>query len=136
MNEPAPNGRSEVPPALRARMPPNVRLTGFLSTAAYGGLLQGADVVMALTTRDHTMLRAAYEAIYHGTPVIISNWDLLRESFDEGALHVGPSSGEITDAVRRARAQYTQLKEGAVRLRHRKLDGWRATREAILGRIR
>ena len=40
---------------------------------------------MALTTEDHTMLRGAYEAIYQGTPIIVSNSALLRVAFNEGA---------------------------------------------------
>jgi glycosyltransferase involved in cell wall biosynthesis len=124
-----------LPPALRARIPPNVTLTGFLSTSAYGGLLQGADIVMALTTRDHTMLRAAYEAVYQGTPVIVSDWPLLRESFDEGALHVDNSCTQIVDAVARARTSRKELRAGAARLRQRKLDRWVATRQAIADRI-
>src|SRR5688572_29244285 len=89
---------------LAARLPENVRLTGFLSTAAYGGLLASADAVMTLTTRDHTMLRGAYEAIYQGTPVIVSNWDLLREAFPEGAVHVDNTPDDIARAVTRVRA--------------------------------
>jgi hypothetical protein len=73
---------------LAAQLPPNVTLTGFLSTPAYGGLLAGADVVLTLTTRDHTMLRGAYEAIYQGTPVIVSDWPVLVEAFELGAIHV------------------------------------------------
>lgn len=121
---------------LRGQLPSNVTLTGFLSTDAYGGLLQGADIVMALTTRDHTMLRAAYEAIYQETPVIVSNWRLLREWFDEGALHVDNSSGQIVDAIERARQGLSDLKAGAGRLRGRKLRAWADTRQAILSRIR
>ena len=125
-----------MPAELRARMPSNVTLTGFLSTATYGGLLQGADIVMALTTRDHTMLRAAYEAIYQGTPVIVSQWSLLRESFDEGAVHVDNSSEQIVQAIACARETLPALKAGAERLRRRKLDVWDETRLAIRGRIR
>lgn len=124
-----------IPPAVRAGLPPNVTLTGFLSTAAYGGLLRGADVVMALTTRDHTMLRAAYEAIYQGTPVIVSDWRLLRESFDDGALHVDNSVEQIVEAVQRARIQLPTLRAGAERLRARKERTWAGTLGAILSRI-
>jgi len=120
---------------LAARLPENVTLTGFLSTAGYGGLLAGADVVMTLTTRDHTMLRGAYEAIYQGTPVIVSDWSLLREAFDEGAIHVDNTAAQIAAAVRRMRADHAALREGAGRLRERKLARFERVRQSIIARL-
>jgi glycosyltransferase involved in cell wall biosynthesis len=124
-----------LPAALAARLPENVTLTGFLSTPAYGGLLTGADAVMTLTTRDHTMLRGAYEATYQGTPVIVSDWPILRQAFSEGAVHADNTAAGIADAVRRLRSRQADFRAGAVRLRARKLHQWQATRQAILDRI-
>ena len=103
-------------------MPPNVTLTGFLSDEAYGGLVCGADVVMTLTTRDHTMLRGAYEAIYQGTPVIVSDWPLLREALRRGRR----ARGQLGRRRSRPRSgawppRPIALREGARRLRERKL---------------
>jgi len=112
---------------LRGRMPANMTLTGFLSTEAYGGLISGADAVLTLTTRDHTMLRGAYEAIYQGTPVIVSNWQLLRSSFPEGAVHVDNTSAAIAEGIRRAQAQKEALRLGATRLRTIKSEQWNGT---------
>jgi glycosyltransferase involved in cell wall biosynthesis len=112
---------------LKQDLPVNVTLTGFLPDAAYGGLLTSSDVVMTLTTRDHTMLRAAYEAIYQGTPVIVSDFPLLRSSFDQGALHVNNSASEIIDAIRRMHKEHDAFRAGAVELRRRKLARWSET---------
>jgi glycosyltransferase involved in cell wall biosynthesis len=90
---------------------------------------------MTLTTRDHTMLRAAYEAVYQGTPVIVSNWTLLREAFDEGALHVDNTAAGIADAVRSVVSAPDRFREGASRLRARKLARWAETRAAIAERL-
>jgi glycosyltransferase involved in cell wall biosynthesis len=114
-------------PEQRADVPANVILTGFLPDADYAGLLTTADAVMALTTRDHTMLRAAYEAIYQGTPVIVSDWPLLRSAFDEGAVHVENSAAGIAAGVRRLQAEYEKFRPGAQRLRERKLERWNTT---------
>jgi glycosyltransferase involved in cell wall biosynthesis len=122
-------------PELKAAIPANVRLTGFVSTAAFGGLLTSADAVMTLTTRDHTMLRGAYEAIYQGTPVIVSDWPILREFFDEGAQHVDNTAAGIATALRTMQLRTTEFRDGARRLRDRKLSAWRETRQAILQRI-
>jgi len=122
-------------PHLAARLPSNVRLTGFLSTESYGGLLTDADVVLTLTTRDHTMLRGAYEAIYQGTPVIVSDWPLLRDAFPEGAVHVNNTADGISEAIREVQGQPALYRAGATRLRASKLVTWQATREAILARL-
>jgi glycosyltransferase involved in cell wall biosynthesis len=120
---------------IRARIPANVHLTGFLSTAAYGGLLGGADAVLTLTTRDHTMLRGAYEAIYQGTPVIVSDWPLLRDAFPRGAIHCDNTARGIAGAVRSMAASHEQYRQGAQRLRETKLRQWESTRGAIVHQI-
>ncbi len=124
-----------LPPELATRLPPNVALTGFLSTPAYGGLLVSADVILTLTTLDHTMLRGAYEAIYQGTPVIVSNWPVLRESFAEGAIHVDNTADDIARAVQVMQSDLETYRAAARRLRDRKLVAWQTTRQAILARI-
>jgi len=121
--------------ALRANLPPNVSLTGFLSSADYGSLLVHADAVMSLTTRDHTMLRGAYEAIYSSTPVIVSDWPLLKESFDEGAVHVDNRADGIAAGIRRVQADSAGFRAGAAALRQRKLLRWGQTKALIEARI-
>lgn len=124
-----------LPTELEAVLPANVALTGFLSAPAYGGLLSTVDVVMSLTTRDHTMLRAAYEAIYQGTPVIVSDWPLLRDAFDEGAAHADNTTAGIADAITRVRKDCAAFRGGARRLRERKLRRWAEIRAHIVERV-
>ena len=112
---------------LKKALPGNVTLTGFLPDAAYAGLITSADAVMTLTTRDHTMLRAGYEAIYQGTPVIVSNWPVLRAAFDEGAIHVDNTATGIIEGIRTMQREHAATRAGAARLRQRKLDRWAAT---------
>ena len=120
---------------LAARVPANLTLTGFLSDAEYGGLLSRADVVMALTTRNHTMLRGAYEAVYQGTPVIVSNWPLLRQAFGTGAAHVDNSAREIAAAVRDVQANAARYRAEVLLLRERKRLDWSKRQEALKMRI-
>lgn len=109
---------------LLAALPANLTLTGFLDAAVFGALIRNAGVVVALTTDDHTMQRAAYEAIYQGTPVIVSDTEVLRRAFDEGALHVDNSAAAIVNAVVKLRDNAPQFKEGALKLRSRKREQW------------
>jgi glycosyltransferase involved in cell wall biosynthesis len=120
---------------LAERLPANVKLTGFLSTPEYGGLLTHADAVMALTTRNHTMLRGAYEAIYQGTPVIISDWPLLRETFGTGAIHVNNSTAAIVDALRQMQQDPAKFKNDARLLREHKLALWNDRQAALTARL-
>ena len=120
---------------IKSTLPENVRLTGFLSTEAYGGLLTDADAVLTLTTRDHTMLRGAYEAIYQGTPVIVSDWGLLRDAFPEGAIHVTNTPDDIVRGIRTMAADLATFRTGAARLRDAKLQRWKATHAAIVARL-
>lgn len=122
-------------PKLRDHMPPNAKLTGFLSSADYGSLLTHADAVMSLTTRDHTMLRGAYEAIYLSTPVVVSHWSLLKQAFDEGAVHVDNTAPDIAAGIRRIQADAAGFKRGAASLRKRKLQQWGEVKHRIEERL-
>lgn len=110
----------------------NVTFTGFMTVGDYGALLASADAVMVLTTRDHTMLRGAYEAIYQGTPVIISDWPLLRMAFPEGAVHVDNSEQALVDAVYTVRRHAAAYRQAAQRLRGRKLEEWQECKSRLL----
>lgn len=116
-------------------LPPNLALTGFLSTAAYGDVLKNAGVVLALTTAEHTMQRGAYEAIYQGTPVIVSDNPLLRAAFDDGAVHVDNGPDAIVEAVQQVRGVREAFRDGANRLKRRKYERWIETKSALLNAL-
>lgn len=120
---------------LKDSLAANVHLTGFLSTEDYGTLLTTADAVLTLTTRDHTMLRGAYEAIYQGTPVIVSDWPMLREAFSDGAVHVENTAEGIASGIVSVRAAADDYRSGARRLRTAMRQRWQATRDALRAQI-
>jgi glycosyltransferase involved in cell wall biosynthesis len=116
--------------------PPNVTLTGFLSVSDYGDLIQNAGVVLALTTKNHTMQRGAYEAIYQGTPVIVSDFDILRTAFSDGALHVDNSPEAIVAAILDIRRDPATFRRGALQLKAVKEERWSESKAALLTAIR
>lgn len=120
---------------LRPTFPPNLRLTGFLENSAYGQLLREADIVMALTTGQHKMLRAAYEAIYQGTPIIISESPMLREEFGAGAILVENSADQIVAAVRRMKEHLETYREQARQLRDVKQQRWERNKALLMTKI-
>lgn len=116
--------------------PPNLELTGFVDAATYGALLRSAGAVMTLTRLANTMQRGAYEAIYQGTPVIVTDSPLLRDAFDEGAIHVDNSPEQIVAAVRRLQADPDRFRQEAARLRLRKLQRWERAKADLLAAVR
>lgn len=111
--------------------PNNVFRTGFLSREDYVATIANADAVLALTTRDHTMQRAAYEAIYLGTPVVVSDWPVLRDNFSGGAVFTHNDAASLRDAIGEAADSIETLRQGAQRLRDRKLARWQQSRADI-----
>jgi glycosyltransferase involved in cell wall biosynthesis len=116
-------------------IPPNVRFTGFLAEPAYHGLLARADVVMCLTTRDHTMQNGAAEALYLGTPIITSDWRVLRDYFSKGTVHVDNSARSIALAVTEISARRGEYQAAIRVLRDERLAQWDRDRAAILTRV-
>jgi len=115
------------PPRILAAKPPNIHLTGFLSNEEYVGLLLASDAVLALTTMDHTMQRAAYEAMYLGRPVVTSNFDLLRRHFRKGSVHVDNRVEDIVAGVRRMYAELPRFQTEIQELRDERIREWSRT---------
>lgn len=117
-------------------LPPNLSLTGFLDNAAYGELLRSSNVVMALTTGKHKMLRAAYEAIYQGTPIIISESPMLKEEFGSGgAILVDNTVQSVVEAVLRMQREMARYQREAVELREVKERRWEKNRQLLIGKL-
>lgn len=87
---------------LPTHLPANLRFTGWLSDEGYAGLLRAADAVVCLTTHDHTMQRGAYEAMALEKPLVTSDWELLRNTFSRGTLHVANEGAAIAEGIRQA----------------------------------
>ncbi len=113
----------------------NVHFTDFLPEEDYAGLLQASDLIVVLTTRDHTMQRGAYEAIYYGKPVVTSNWAVLRENFPKGAVFVDNSVEGIVRGIEVALSNLEKLEVDAKALRQEKLDVFKKNKTQLWKRI-
>lgn len=82
--------------------PDNVRYTGWVTDEEYAALLRAADVVMCLTTSDHTMQRGGYEAMALGKPLVTSDWTVLRETFSAGTVYTNNTVENISSSVQSA----------------------------------
>ena len=129
-------GRAKNIDRYAGQIPANVRLTGFLDEPTYNGLLTHADAVMCLTTRDHTMQNGAAEAVYLGTPIITSDWAILRDYFSRGTIHVDNSAEAIAAAVRRMVEDGPSFRAEVRALRAEKVERWRHRPSSHPGRDR
>lgn len=84
------------------RVPANVTLTGYVDTVTYWSLLRSADLVLALTTREHTMQRAGYEALAVGAPLVVSATAALTEWFGPAAVATDAGAAALATAISRA----------------------------------
>jgi glycosyltransferase involved in cell wall biosynthesis len=110
--------------AVMEMRPSNVRFTGFLERQAYITLVKSVDGAMILVTNDNTMQRGAYEAMSWGTPIITSDWALLRYTFPQGAVFVKNDVEGIVDGVTDFFRRKACLKVEMQALRREKKREW------------
>lgn len=115
---------NRISPGLLALKPENCHLTGYLSYERYIGLLREVDALIDLTTQDHTLLMGGYEAVSLGTPLITSDWPVLRDYFSQGTVHVPNTVEGIYAGVRRAQYEQATLRRDILRLREQLSSEW------------
>lgn len=115
---------SRIASRLLAKKPHNCCLTDYLPYERYLSLLRGVDVIIVLTTRDHTLLAGAFEAVSLGIPLIVSNWPILQDYFFIGTVHVPNTVEGICEGVRRANHEQATLQRDILRLREQLLAEW------------
>jgi len=118
-------------PKLLERAPGNVTFTDYLSTEQYYALLRGSHAVMCLTRRDNTMQRGACEALSLAKPIITSNWQLLREYFHQGTVHVDNTSAGIRQGVQEMLDRYAEHTAGIRTLQVSQQAEWQEKLEEL-----
>ena len=115
--------------------PTNVHFTGYVPDDEFYGLFEAVQVVMCLTTENHTMQSGASEALWLGKPIITSNWPMLRGYFNQGTFHVNNTADEIFRAVVTVRDNLPAFEEGIQDLRTEKQVEWDQKVQAIIRQI-
>jgi glycosyltransferase involved in cell wall biosynthesis len=88
---------------------PGMRRTGYLPVAQFQSIMAHAAVVLALTTREATMQRAAYEALQFGRPLVCSDTGVLRRVLADAAVFVDNTGPAIAAGIREATTRADQL---------------------------
>src|SRR5205809_3063908 len=97
----------------RSRLPPNVRLSGFLSRREYLELLASARMTICLTDRPATMQLGAWEAVSLGCPVVVSGHSVLRDHFRDVAEFTDNSPEALATAIRRVSMEHSRYAKAA-----------------------
>ena len=118
------------PPELRATAPPNVEFLGFLPGDAFGRAIEDADAVLTLSTERVSVMRTAYEAVYAGRPLIVSDRPELRELFPY-AVFVDMTPAGIAAGLREAVARHDELIRSAGEARALQDRRWAEQLEAL-----
>jgi glycosyltransferase involved in cell wall biosynthesis len=103
----------------------NITLTGFLPREDFIGLVKAADVALVLVTTANTMQMGAWEAMSCDTPVILSDWELLRLTFPRGAIFVRNVKGSIIEGIKIFFQNKNALKAAIVQLKIEKTALWK-----------
>ena len=103
----------------KRRMVANIIFTGFLNKEKYYEELCNSDIILALTTREFTTLRALWEAIYAEKIPIYGFNKTLRIEFEDIGFYVNNVHEIITNILRLFRNR-TLIKEYTRKIRERK----------------
>jgi glycosyltransferase involved in cell wall biosynthesis len=96
------------PASLLKSAPANVIFTGFLNGEDYDRALEEADALMVLTRHPLAVNRGAYEAVYFGRPLIISDLPAMTPLFPY-AIAVSNDSAGIARGIRSVIKRHSDL---------------------------
>jgi glycosyltransferase involved in cell wall biosynthesis len=96
------------PAEARQHAPGNVQFVGYLGPETYEELIRAADVVVTLTTEPGSVMRAGYEAVYAGRPLIVSDWEVGRDTFPYAA-HVTNDADDLARGIRLVRDEFERF---------------------------
>lgn len=114
--------------------PDSARFVGFLGPADYAAAVGAADVVLVLTDEPTSVPRSAYEAVYAGRPLVVSDWPVLRELFPY-AIHVPNEPAAVAAGLRTAFDRHHELLSVSTQARIDQERRWDAQLSALRDRI-
>jgi glycosyltransferase involved in cell wall biosynthesis len=120
----------KAPLAARVSPPQNVRFVGYLGPDAYLRAIEGADVVVSLTTEPTSVMRSAAEAVWAGRPLVVSDFPGLAAVFPH-AIRAAPGGAALASALRTAVARHAQLCLQAPVARAGQAGRWELQRAAL-----
>lgn len=115
---------SRADPAVLAVAPENVRWLGFVSEQDYWGTMSAVDVVLTLTTQDHTLQCGAYEGVSVGVPLVFADHAAMRTHFHKGAVPTVLTPQDLASALVDAIADNARLRTEVSDLKQELMRQW------------
>lgn len=119
------------PPELLQWAPSNVTFAGFLDADRYRAAVEDSDVVLTLTTEPGSVMRAAYEAVYAGRPLLLSAWPICRGLFPH-SVHVANTIAGVASGLREVDAYFDRYAATASAALDLQRARWQGQREELL----
>jgi len=101
----------------------------------YWELLAGADFIIALTTREYTLLSAGYEALALEKPLLISDTNTLREYFQENVEYLDKLTGDIGKSMENVIVDLDDYQKKMAQLKQVKNAEWDTKITDLLNKI-
>ena len=114
---------ADIPAGLAEAAPGNVRFVGFMAADAYRQAVERASVIVTLTTEPTSVMRAAYEAVYAGKVLVLSDWPVSRRLFPS-AVAVANEAGALAKGIEDAVSRHVELTKAAAAARSAQLERW------------
>lgn len=110
--------------------PSNVIFTGYLPEEKYWRMLHSVNLTLDLTLRENCLVCGAYESVSAGTPMVLSDTEVLRNYFYKGAVFSLNDAGSIANAIQEALQKENFLKKEIKEFKREVLYSWgkRATK--------
>ena len=105
-------------------VPVNIVFTGFISEEKYQSYIKSCTIVLALTTREHTLLCCAYESVSVGIPMVLSDKEDLYNYFYKGIILTDNSSVSIAHSIKKALSELPKLSKQIMELRKELMTTW------------
>jgi hypothetical protein len=116
---------TKLPAEQRARLPANVRQTGFLSEEAYWELMRDSHVVLDLTLKPNCLVCGAYESLAVLRPMVLTGNPATVDLFGKVAVMTTDHDAKaIAECLQRARAQLGELNDSVMNERPRFEQRW------------
>ena len=120
---------------LRARVPPNLTLTGYLSEERYWSTLGSCEAILDLTLMPDCLVCGAYEAIALGKPLILSDNRASFATFAGFGLFTDGDPERIASTIKQMRTGVTEFERDLPAQRARFIDRWRNQASVVEGAI-
>lgn len=121
---------------LQSTLPENVTLTGFISEEEYRSLLSSADVIIVITTQEHTLTCGAYEAVALEKPMILGNTNTIKNYFSSGALYASIKPDDLAAKINAAGESTARLQGEVKKLKALLEASWKLEFDAAKNTIR